>query len=111
MFHDFLYLIFIPCRMFICPNSYHEVLLEAPPTRNAILRTIVDYFSQDNDDVQQVAGLYPLVPHDPNIPLFTVSELIFRSIGIGISTVGLLVGLSMMLGTRRSLDRVYGWFM
>ena len=94
--------------MFVCPGTYHEVLLERQVIRGAVLRTILDFFSQSDENVNVIHAPAPLELYDPTTPLFSISELSFRAVGAGIATMGVVVGLSMLLGTRSSLDKMWG---
>lgn len=92
----------------MCPQTYHEVILERPEIRSAVLRAILGYFTQAKDDVSTVTPPSPLELYDSEAPLFTVSELVIRSVGLALAFVGSVVGLSMMFGTRRALGRIFG---
>ncbi len=94
--------------MFVCPGTYHEVLLEKQVIRGAVLRTILDFFSQSGENVNDIHAPAPLEIYDPTTPLFSISELSFRAIGAGIASMGIVVGFSMLLGTRSSLDKIWG---
>lgn len=99
---------FLLRRIFICPGTFHEVLLERNEIRSAVLRATLMFFTQESDDVNLVSPPSPLEVLDPAMPLFSLAEVIMRSIGIGFACIGVGAGLSMMFGSRRSLGRIFG---
>lgn len=82
------------------PDSYHELLLEAPHARNACERMILNFFSQESDDVNKVKAIPPLVPLDESKYIFTMPELVFRAVGLTIAAIGLGMGVTLMVGGR-----------
>lgn len=93
----------------MCPDSYHETILERLEIRSAVLRATLLFFTQAKDDVSLVSPPSPLELNDPALPLFSVSEIIIRSVGISTACVGIGLGLSMMFGSRRALGRLFSW--
>ena len=59
---------------------------------------ILNYFSQDSDDIHQVVQIPPLILFDETQQIFTWPEIIFRAIGLSISAVGFVLGISLMTG-------------
>lgn len=88
-------------KMFIVPDSYHEVLQEKELTRDACRKVINDFFNQKSDNVTLVQPCYPLVSYDPTTPLYSLSEIILRGTGVLIATVGIITGVAMILGDRK----------
>jgi hypothetical protein len=95
-------------RLFVAPGAFHELLLEAPATREAVLCTIASFFSQSSDDVHLVTAPLPLEakeldkgPAGLSLP-FSWPEAILRAGGVALACVGVVVGVAMMVGGRRA---------
>lgn len=86
------------CRVFFAPSACHEVWAEQDHTRGATLKAISDYFTQNSDDVSIVEPSTPLVFYDHNAPTYSVAEATFRSTGILVATLGVIIGISMVVG-------------
>lgn len=87
-------------KMFFVPNSYHEILCENELIRNAALKAIFDYFNQKSDDVHLVQPGYPMENYDPRTPIYTLTELIVRGVGVTLSIGGIIAGLAMIFSDR-----------
>lgn len=88
-------------KLFTVPESYHELLQEKEPVREACRKVICDFFTQKSDSVAQVQPCYPLVDFDAaSTPLYSVAELIGRGAGLVLATVGIVAGCAMILGGR-----------
>jgi hypothetical protein len=96
-------------RVFVCPDTFHETLLERDEIRSAVLRATLLFFTQQKDDVMLVNPPSPLELYDPEKPLFSLGEIIVRSAGIAAAGVGVVVGLSMMFGSRRALGKIFNF--
>jgi hypothetical protein len=79
--------------------SAMKVLLETPDKRNACVRVILNFFEQENDDVNEVKPIPPLENHVDK-QIFSFPELVFRATGLSIAAVGFILGVSLMLGGR-----------
>ena len=89
-------------KLLTVPDSYHELLQERPPIRDACRKVICDFFSQKSDSVALVEPCYPLESFDPKTPTYTVTELAVRGAGLVLSAVGIIAGCAMILaGDRR----------
>ena len=98
-------------RMFLCPNTYHDLFAERPEIRFSIYRAILTFFNQSSDDVSLVDTPAPLELFDPAAPLFSLSEIVLRSVGLGIAACGMIIGASMMFGSRKSLGQLWSGFL
>lgn len=89
-------------RLFFAPNSHHEILFENDHIRGAAYKTILDYFSQTSDSVENVVPSSPLVVWDKNRPIFSPLESFVRVVGVTLSIGGFLTGMALVLsGGRR----------
>mmetsp|Transcript_24421 Transcript_24421/g.40745 ORF Transcript_24421/g.40745 Transcript_24421/m.40745 type:complete len:379 (-) Transcript_24421:131-1267(-) len=88
-------------KLFTVPESFHELLLEREPVRDASRKVICDFFTQTSDSVALVEPCYPLVEYDPNTPMYSVPEIIGRSVGLLLAAVGLVTGMAMIFGDRK----------
>lgn len=96
-------------RIFCCPESYHETFLERAAIRSAVLRATQIFFSQQKDDPSLVNPPSPLEPFDATLPLFSLGEVMIRSLGVAGACVGITLGLTMMFGSRRALGQMFTW--
>lgn len=96
--------------MFTCPDTYHDLFAERPEVRYAIYRAILTFLNQASDDVMLVDTPAPLELFDITTPLFSFSDIILRSFGLGISVCGIIVGASMMFGSRKTLGQLWSGF-
>lgn len=88
-------------KLFTVPESYHELLQEKEPIRDACRKVICDFFTQKSDSVAQVEPCYPLVNFDAaSTPLYSTPELIGRAVGLVLATAGIVAGCAMILGGR-----------
>ena len=85
-------------RIFTVPDSYHDLLHESPEKRNACYRIILNYFSSQSDDVEKIQPIPPLLQVDETQQIFTWPEIIFRAVGLSVSAVGFVLGISLMVG-------------
>jgi alpha-beta hydrolase superfamily lysophospholipase len=85
-------------KVLFAPSSYHEVWAEKDTIRGATLKAICDFFSQKSDDVLLVEPSTPLIVYDHTQPTYSVWEATFRSSGILLATLGVVIGLSMVIG-------------
>jgi hypothetical protein len=90
-------------RIFTVPDSFHDLLHESPEKRNACSRLILNYFSSTTDDVQKVPPIPPLLQVDETQHIFTWPEIMFRAVGLSVSAVGFVFGISLMVGSERFL--------
>eukprot|EP01041_Mallomonas_annulata_P002485 gene2485-4837_t len=84
------------CRMFIAPGAYHEIFIETKIRRKAAIAVMLKFFSQKEDDVSAVLPSEPLKPWDGSAPIFSLTELVFRSLGIVLASVGIATGLALL---------------
>lgn len=88
-------------KLFTVPESFHELLQEKEPIRDACRKVIFDFFTQKSDSVALVEPCYPLVNFDAaSTSLYSVPELIARGVGLVLATMGLVAGCAMILGGR-----------
>ena len=88
-------------KLFTVPDSFHELLQEKEPIRDACRKVICDFFTQKSDNVALVEPCYPLVNFDAaSTPLYPVPEVIARGVGLALATMGLVAGCAMILGGR-----------
>jgi hypothetical protein len=87
------------------------LLAERPEIRFGIYRAILTFFNQASDDVSLVDTPTPLEMYDVSAPLFSFSEIAFRSFGFGVAIFGVVVGTSMMFGSRKSLAHLWNGFL
>lgn len=88
-------------KLFTVPESFHELLQEKEPIRDACRKVICDFFTQKSDSVALVEPCYPLVNFDAaSTPLYSVPELLGRALGLTLATVGVVAGCAMILGGR-----------
>ena len=89
------------CRVFEVDGARHELLLEKPKTRNAIHRTILQFFSQDKPEINKIEV-------KPGSPLrlwrrdnmeTTWSEVTVRVVATVAATFGIITGMSLMLSS------------
>eukprot|EP00602_Paraphysomonas_sp_CaronLab_P010596 CAMPEP_0185035568 /NCGR_PEP_ID=MMETSP1103-20130426/27186_1 /TAXON_ID=36769 /ORGANISM="Paraphysomonas bandaiensis, Strain Caron Lab Isolate" /LENGTH=386 /DNA_ID=CAMNT_0027572707 /DNA_START=59 /DNA_END=1219 /DNA_ORIENTATION=- len=92
-------------RIFTVPNSYHEVLLEAPEKRNACARVILNFFEQESDDVHRISPIPPLITCDPSKHIFSYAEIVLRATGVTVAAVGFVLGVTLMVGGGRGARR------
>lgn len=88
-------------RLVFLPGAYHEILFETTHRRAAAEKMVMEFFTQDSDNVQVVACHSPFVEFDqsePSMSLLSMAEIVVRSLGGVVATVGILVGLSMVSG-------------
>jgi hypothetical protein len=78
-------------------------LHEAPEKRNACSRVILNFFSQKVDDVGKVHPIPPMVPVDETQQIFTWPEIIIRAVGLSVSAIGFVFGISLMVGSERAV--------
>jgi hypothetical protein len=117
-------------KLLTVPDSYHELLQEREPVRDATrkvislptcihtyipaylpnsptyylpitLKVISDFFSQKSDSVALVEPCFPLLEYDRSRPMYSVPELIGRGGGLLLAAVGFLAGIAMILGDRK----------
>jgi len=92
-------------KLFDVPGAKHEVLLEAKATRAVVYETIVEYFKQDSDSITGIIERKPLKLRDPKASLhITWKDMLLRSTGALVATVGILTGVTIMVmgrGRRR----------
>jgi lysophospholipase len=89
------------CKIFIAPNSLHEVLYETEPIRNAALEIVKDFFKQKSDNVEEVNPRGPFYEYDKATPIYSLPEKFIRAAGIVISTVGIIAGVTMIFSSGR----------
>lgn len=88
-------------KLFTVPDSFHELLQEKEPIRDACRKVICDFFTQKSDSVALVEPCYPLVNFDAaNTSLYSVPELVGRAVGLALAAVGVVAGCAMILGGR-----------
>ena len=93
-------------KLFTVPGTFHELLQEKEPTRDACRTVILNFFTQKSDNVSTVEPCYPLESCDArNTPLFSYPELILRGAGLVLATVGVVAGCAMILGGRGGKGR------
>jgi hypothetical protein len=63
----------------------------------------LNYFSSQTDDVQKVQPIPPLLQVDETQHIFTWPEIIFRGVGLSVSAVGFVLGISLMVGSEKLL--------
>lgn len=66
--------------------------------RNACVRVILNFFEQEKDDVMEVSPVPPLQTRDGDKQIFLLPELVFRAAGLSVAALGLIVGVSLVLG-------------
>eukprot|EP01031_Cornospumella_fuschlensis_P034311 gene34311-41526_t len=88
-------------KMFCAPGAYHEILNEKDSIRLAALKVIHDFFTQKQDDVSLVQACYPLEEFDVRTPIYSITELVARGIGVALGVAGLVAGLAMMVSDRK----------
>lgn len=90
-------------KMFFVPGAYHEILFEKELIRNAALKAIFDFFNQKSDDVSLVQPGYPMQYYDPVTPIYSLTELVIRGVGVTLSVGGFIAGLAMLFSDRQTL--------
>lgn len=85
-------------RMFILPKSLHEIIFETVERRTACVDTILEFFGQYSDDVSLVSCKQPFLEYDPSKSDFSLVQALVRGSGMLVASVGMLLGLSMMVG-------------
>ena len=91
-------------KLFTVPDSYHELLQEKEPIREACRKVICDFFTQKSDSVSLVEPCYPLESFDPHTPTYSLTELVIRGAGLALAAVGVIAGFAMILGGDRKRD-------
>lgn len=94
-------------KLLYAPDTYHELLLESPAVQKSCFNVIGDFFSQDSDDVTRVMPQGHLQLYDLNKPMYSLPEMLFRTVGIVVAALSFSVGLAMLLGDRGKI-RVFG---
>lgn len=92
-------------RLLSVPGTFHELLLEAPAAREAVLRVVCDFFSQRSDDVWQLQAPTPLqeLAARTDRPLalpFSWPEALLRAAGVALASAGIVAGIALMVGGR-----------
>lgn len=88
-------------KMLCAPGAYHEILSEKDSIRHAALKVIYDFFSQKTDDVSLVQACYPLEEFDIRTPIYSITELVVRGVGVALGVAGLVAGFAMMVSDRK----------
>jgi hypothetical protein len=92
---------FVFIRVLCVPNSYHEILLEASEKKNAAIRTIINYFEQDTDNVHDVELIPPLTACPQHITMYSLPELCIRGIGLAVAAIGFAIGMSFVISGKK----------
>ena len=74
--------------------------MEKEISRKAIYKMAADFFNQPSNDVSNLRVVDPII-ECTNSSKLTISQVLFRSTGILVASVGVFVGLSMIIGGRR----------
>jgi lysophospholipase len=89
------------CKIFVCEEGYHELLLDVDCVANASLKIIVEYFSQIQDDVNILQPTLPFINYDKSKPIYSIAETVIRASGMLLASVGIIAGVSMIFSGKR----------
>lgn len=85
-------------RMFVCKDALHDLLHEDESIRGATKKAILDYFTQKTDNAYLVKPPFSYTECDRNSPLYSVTESLFRTVGLVAAGIGIAIGVTMMFG-------------
>ena len=92
-------------KMFLCPDACHELLHESETIRSASLKMVLDFFTQQSNDVSLVEQSYPFIEQQKHQPLYSIVELSIRTAGLAVAATGMIAGIVLLVGGSRVLER------